>query len=86
MVTRHVAKLQAGTFTVVQERDQRLHLFDGKPELATAADEGQPFDILLVIDPLAARLAIGNRQQSDFLHSTESSGRWFPCARPSLQS
>jgi hypothetical protein len=33
--------------------------FDGEPKLATAADEGQAFDVVLAINPLASLMAVG---------------------------
>ena len=49
--------LAAAVIAAVHQPQKTAHLFQGEPQLPTPADEGEPLEEILVIEPVAARAA-----------------------------
>src|SRR3546814_560441 len=62
---RHLVHLAAGVVAAVHQCEQSAHLVQREAELATAADEGQPFDVPGIVNALAARAARGLGHDAD---------------------
>lgn len=67
MALRQIPRFQAGALPVLDQRGERSHLLDREAEVAAAAYEGEPPDVLLAVAPLAAIAPAGGRQEADLL-------------------
>jgi hypothetical protein len=60
MFLSEVARVHARAARILYERNERAHLVDGKAELTTSADEGQPLDVSVSVHSLPSRPPIGS--------------------------
>src|SRR5919106_4954214 len=67
MALRQIPRFQAGALPVLDQRGERSHLLDREAEVAAAADEGEPSDVLLAVAPLTAVAPAGPGQEADLL-------------------
>src|SRR5919106_3628416 len=67
MALRQIPRFQAGALPVLDQRGERSHLLDREAEVAAAAYEGEPSDVLLAVAPLATIATAGGRQEADQL-------------------
>src|SRR3546814_1867288 len=67
LVAGHAVELEQPVFEAlaVHQCEQSAHLVQREAELATAADEGQPFDVPGIVNALAARAARGLGHDAD---------------------
>jgi hypothetical protein len=74
MTFRQLSRLRAGA-AIVDQRQQRAYLFDRETEIATAADEGKPADILMIVGTLASGSRRRAQQSNLFVVANGWDGR-----------